>query len=76
MAIALDDVMQQASQKLAEMDYFAAEALCLDGLRLARQTAYWNAYARVLLPLQECRRQRRLTAADTAVHLGLSLIHI
>lgn len=70
MTIALDDIMEQASQKLAEMDYFASEVLCLQGLEIARKSENWTGYARVLLPLQECRRQRRMIAADTAVQLG------
>ncbi|MEM7624726.1 MAG: hypothetical protein AAF333_03765 [Planctomycetota bacterium] len=70
MTTALDDVMERASQKLADMDYLASEALCLQALRIAREAGDWNGYARVLLPLQECRRQRRMIAADTAVQLG------
>lgn len=70
MSSTLDDIMEQASQKLADMDYLASEALCLRGLQIAREAENWTGYARVLLPLQECRRQRRMIAADTAVQLG------
>ncbi|MBB6431313.1 hypothetical protein [Algisphaera agarilytica] len=66
----LDDLMQNASQLLTDMDYLGSEALCLEALALAKEAGDWTAYARIVLPLQECRRQRRLTAADTAVQLG------
>ncbi|MEO1236042.1 MAG: hypothetical protein AAFX76_04565 [Planctomycetota bacterium] len=66
----LDTLMEHASQRLVDMDYLGSEALCLEGLAMARDAEDWNAYARVLLPLQECRRQRRMIAADTAVTLG------
>ena len=70
MSTNLDTVMEDASQKLADMQYLASEALCLRGLQIARESGNWTGYARVLLPLQECRRQRRMIAADTAVQLG------
>ncbi|MEM6459334.1 MAG: hypothetical protein AAF710_08100 [Planctomycetota bacterium] len=65
-----DHIMEHASRRLAEMDYLGAEALCEQGVALARANGDWRGYARALLPLQECRRQRRMTAADTAVQLG------
>jgi len=70
MADTLDQQMQHASQRLADLDYLGCEALCLGALAEARQAESWTAYARILLPLQECRRQRRLIAADAAVQLG------
>jgi hypothetical protein len=66
----LDQLMERASRALVEMHYLEAESLCLEGLRMARAQRDWVAYARVLMPLQECRRQRRMIAADTAVQLG------
>lgn len=62
--------MERASRKLVDMDYLASEALCLDALARARDDGDWTAYARILLPLQECRRQRRMIAADAGVQLG------
>ena len=70
MSLTLDQVMEDASRKLVEMDYLASEARCLEGLRIARENENWTGYGRVLLPLQECRRQRRMIAADAAVQLG------
>lgn len=66
----LDAVMERASRALAAMDYLACEALCLEALDAARSGARFSYYARVLLPLQEVRRQRRIIAAAGDVRLG------
>lgn len=69
-AIDLDHTMQQASTELVAMRYLDAERLCLAALEAAVETRSWSYVARILLPLQEARRQRRMIAADTAVQLG------
>lgn len=66
----LDAIMEQASRALADMDYLACEALCLDALTESKQAKRFGYYARVLLPLQEARRQRRMIAAAGDVQLG------
>lgn len=66
----LDQTMQQASTALVEMRYLEAERLCLDALDTALEREQWSYVARIVLPLQEARRQRRMIAADTAVQLG------
>ncbi len=66
----LDAIMEQASRALAEMDYLACEALCLDALTGAKRAGRYAYYARVLLPLQEARRQRRMIAAAGDIRLG------
>lgn len=63
-------LMEQASQALVHMDYLACEKDCLTALAQTKQAGDWLLYARILLPLQECRRQRRMTAADGWVMLG------
>jgi len=70
MPATLDQIMEDASQRMAVLDYLGAEALCLQALAHARGQQHWGDYARVLLPLQECRRQRRMTAADATIQLG------
>lgn len=65
-----NQLMERASQALVNMDYLACERDCLVALTQARQSGEWMLYARILLPLQECRRQRRMTAADGWVMLG------
>ena len=62
--------MERASQALVRMDYLSAEAQCLDALRRAREAEQWAYYARILLPLQEARRQRRMIAAEGTIRLG------
>ena len=60
----IDQLMNEASEKLAATDYLACEALCTQALKLAREADDFEVYARVLMPLQEARRQRRQIAAD------------
>ena len=70
MPATLDDLMETASQALAELDYARCEALCMDALGQARDVGDWVMYQRVLLPLQETRRQRRQAALDGPILLG------
>jgi len=70
MPATLDEHMETASQALAELDYARCESLCVDALRQARDTQDWVMYQRVLLPLQEARRQRRQAALDGPIMLG------
>ncbi|MBI1336598.1 MAG: hypothetical protein GC164_06515 [Phycisphaera sp.] len=72
MPASLDDTMQRASVALAKLDYLASESLCLEALTAAREQQDWARYQRILLPLQEVRRQRRMTAAEGVVRLGTS----
>lgn len=62
--------METASQALAKLDYARCEALCLQALGQARDQADWVMYRRVLLPLQETRRQKRQAALDGPIRLG------
>lgn len=61
----IDDLMEKASRALVETDYFAAEALCLKAMARARRAGDFERMARISMPLQESRRQRREAAADT-----------
>ena len=67
-----DNLMERASQALAKTDYLSCERGCLAALSAARKSGDWALYTRVLLPLQEARRQRRMIAADGHVRLGTS----
>ena len=66
----LDQMMEAASESLAGRRYFDCERHCRKALAVAKQQNDWTYYARILLPLQEARRQRRLIAAEGAVRLG------
>lgn len=70
MTTTLDDIMEQASQALAELDYPGCEALCMRALAEARARGDWAFYSRVVLPLQEARRQKRQAALDGPIRLG------
>lgn len=67
-----DRLMAEASAALAGMDYLTCEARCVQALALARSAGDWSYYGRVLMPLQEARRQRRAIAAEGLVRLGTS----
>lgn len=75
MPSAISNIMEQASGALARRDYLECENLCLQALTQARQKEQWTEYVRILLPLQECRRQRRMIAANGAIHLGTADLH-
>ena len=68
----LDHIMEDASTALVKMEYLTCEALCLEALVEARRRGEWEYYARVLLPLQEVRRQRRIIAAEGVIALGVN----
>ena len=61
--------MELASRHLVNLEYLACEAVCLEVLREVRAASDWATLARVLLPLQESRRQRRLFAVEAGVHV-------
>jgi hypothetical protein len=65
----LDEIMEQASERLVAMDYVTCERLCVEALGLSRQLGDFERCARILLPLQESRRQRRQIAVEAGVHL-------
>jgi len=63
----IQDIMELASRDLAEMRYLDCESKCLEALELAISTERWNTVARIVLPLQEARRQRRMIAAEAGL---------
>ncbi len=68
--MSLDLIMESASDALARMDYLTCESLCEQALALARAGDNWAYSGRILLPLQEARRQRRMIAAEATIRLG------
>lgn len=61
----IDELMDRASEALAATGYFEAERECVRAMDLALRTADFERLARLVLPLQEARRQIRLAAADS-----------
>jgi hypothetical protein len=57
--------MERASQALIDMDYFTCERLALQALEKSRAKHDYERIARILMPLQEARRQKRLAAIDS-----------
>lgn len=72
MAEHVTQIMERASIALSRMNYLECEVDCLEALAAARAAEDWANYGRILMPLQECRRQRRMIAADGDVRLGTS----
>jgi hypothetical protein len=60
----IDTLMEQASQHLVHRRYFEAEETCLEALRKAQGIRDFDRMARLILPLQEARRQKRDLAID------------
>lgn len=66
----IDTLMEEASADLGATLYFAAERKAAEALRMAHAAGDYDRMARILLPLQEARRQKRLLAIDAgAVHV-------
>jgi hypothetical protein len=66
----IDQQMEVATAALMDMRYAEAAQRCESALQQARAAGDWELYARVLLPLQEARRQQRMIAADAGARLG------
>ncbi|MBX3359790.1 MAG: hypothetical protein KF745_15345 [Phycisphaeraceae bacterium] len=62
----LDQLMDRASRHLVAGRYFDAEQECAEALAKALAAADYERMARILLPLQEARRQKRDLAFDAA----------
>jgi len=60
----IDANMELASQKLVARDYFSCEKLCSDALAAAFGARDYERMSRILMPLQEARRQKRQIAED------------
>lgn len=63
----IDTLMETASAALAKGDYFTCEAEASRALELAHSSSDWDRLARICMPLEEARRQKRLGAADAGV---------
>lgn len=61
----IDQLMERASTALVATHYFEAEALCLKALSRCAAANDFERMARICLPLQEARRQKREEAVDS-----------
>lgn len=64
--------MEKASAALLATDYFKTEELCQKAITKARRARDFERLSRIVLPLQEARRQRRHEAFDTGYRQVLS----
>lgn len=60
----IDQLMERASDALSRTEHFACERDAEEALRLAARRGDYDRMARILMPLEEARRQKRLAAAD------------
>jgi hypothetical protein len=60
----IDLMMERASTRLLETDYFGVVSACRRALDAAVKAKDWDRLARLVLPLQEARRQIRQIAVD------------
>lgn len=60
----IDELMERASAALVRTDYFDAESLCLKAMERAVRAQDFDRVSRIIMPLQEARRQRRHEAID------------
>src|SRR5688572_26509938 len=66
----VDTLMEAASRALVQRRYFDCERLCMEAMERAFIAADYERMARILLPLEEARRQKRDLAFDSReVHL-------
>ena len=61
----IDELMEKASDALRRTAYFEAERLSMRALGMARQLADFERIHRIVMPLQESRRQRLQLAFDS-----------
>lgn len=61
----IDRLMEQASEALVATKYFECERLSVEALTQAYAVHDYERMARILMPLLEARRQKRLLAVDT-----------
>ncbi len=60
----IDELMEKASQALAQTRYFEAERLAMKAIGMARESRDYERMGRIVLPLQEARRQRYQLALE------------
>jgi hypothetical protein len=68
----IDSLMEQAAAALARTDYFECERASGEALTIAHRLHDYGRMERILMPLEECRRQKRLLAAEAGMKGQLS----
>lgn len=68
---ALQELCEAGQAQLMRMDYLASEASLAEAERHAWAARDWDTLARLYMPLQEARRQRRLRCGEGTVVLDL-----
>lgn len=63
----IDSLMERAAAALARTDYFECERVSAQALSMTHRLGDYGRMGRILMPLEECRRQKRLLAADAGM---------
>jgi hypothetical protein len=67
----LQSLCLAGQEQLMAMQYLQAEATLVQAEAIALETQDWDTLSRLYMPLQECRRQRRLRCGEGVVKLDL-----
>ncbi len=70
----IDDIMEAASQALLDIRYWECEAMCLRALEKAYTQQEYERMARIVMPLQEARRQKRQMAEEAGEKAGVVVL--
>ena len=73
-AATVDEIMEAASEALHDTRYWECEAMCLRALEKAYTNQDYERMARIVMPLQEARRQKRQLAEDAADTKGVVVL--
>lgn len=67
----IDALMERAGEALSRGEYFECERLCDEALSATFRARDFERMARIVLPLEEARRQKRLAAADAGLIVAI-----
>jgi hypothetical protein len=70
----LDELCERGQRELMDMDYLSAEATLADAERGALAVSDFDLLARLMLPLQEARRQRRQRCGEGMVRWDIAAL--
>lgn len=70
----IDEIMVAASEALEDTRYWECEAMCLRALEKAYTSGDYERMARIVMPLQEARRQKRQMAEAASENSGVTVL--
>src|SRR5271167_584559 len=67
---AIEQLCERGQEQLSRMEYLAAEGTLAEAEELAWKNRDWDTLARLYMPLQEARRQRRQRCGEGIIRLN------